>query len=157
MENKIEVLINGEIIPLRSNEDEEYLQKLARYVDKKISELSILNPAASLQERKRTLFIAINIADDYFKTLEKLELLESEQENHILEMERMLDEKKLLNSRIQRLQGELVRNQAEVQELQEELKQKQNELNEFIAAFDEQKAGEGDNIVAFSQSERKVW
>ena len=54
-------------ITLRSDESPEYLQKLASYVDQKIADLKAKNLSASVDERRRSLFIALNLADDYFK------------------------------------------------------------------------------------------
>jgi len=64
---KVDVFMSSGRITLRSDESPEYLQKLASYVDQKIADLKAKNLSASVDERRRSLFIAMNLADDYFK------------------------------------------------------------------------------------------
>ena len=65
--NTAQVLIGGKIVTLSGYETEEYFQKVASYINNKLSELSEL-PGYSRQpmETKHTL-LSLNIADDYFK------------------------------------------------------------------------------------------
>ena len=105
--NKVNVVIGGEIITLISNENEEYMQKLARYIDIKLTEIKSMKSNASINERTRTLFFAVNVADDYFKTLEKLRFLEGEHEKYILELGRMQEENYLLTEKIHEMQDRL--------------------------------------------------
>jgi cell division protein ZapA len=105
--NKVEAVIGGEIITLVSNENEDYMQKLARYIDRKLNEIRTANSNASISERKRTLFIAINIADDYFKTLDQLKRLETEHQRYVNELGRMQEENYLLTDKIHELQDHL--------------------------------------------------
>jgi len=78
MKNKINVVIDGKVISLRSDESAEHMQKVALYVDKKIAELKGKNLSAVVDERVRSILIAINLADDYFKIKDKHTVLESE-------------------------------------------------------------------------------
>ena len=76
--NSIKVLIGGKIITLSGYESEEYLQKVALYMDSKITELSNL-PGYSRQpmETKHTL-LSLNISDDYFKAKKQAEIFEQD-------------------------------------------------------------------------------
>lgn len=76
--NSIKVLIGGKIITLTGYESEEYLQKVALYMDSKITELSEL-PGYSRQpmETKHTL-LSLNISDDYFKAKKQAEIFEQD-------------------------------------------------------------------------------
>lgn len=120
--NKVEVVIGGVIITLVSDEHEDYMQKLARYIDKKLAEIQAANPNASINERTRTLLISLNVADDYFKTQEKFQKLQEHHEKFVSEMGRMQEENHLLTERIY--------------ELQDQLNQSRAELEEYIATFD---------------------
>ena len=111
MANKVNVVINGEIITLKSSEDNDYLQGLARYIDQKLDELKSHNAAVAINERIRTLLIALNVADDYHKEVAKLKTLQAEHERFIAEMGRMQEENKLLQEKLQTLQGDLARAQ----------------------------------------------
>jgi cell division protein ZapA len=105
--NKVEVVIGGEIITLVSGEHEDYMQKLARYIDRKLNEIRSANSNASINDRTRSLFIAINIADDYFKTLDQLKRLETEHQRYVNELGRMQEENYLLTDKIHDLQDSL--------------------------------------------------
>ena len=105
--NKVEAVIGGEIITLVSGENEEYMQKLARYIDRKLNEIKEMKSNASINERKRALFISINIADDYFKTLEALNQLETEHEKYVAELGRIQEENYLLKEKLREMQDRL--------------------------------------------------
>lgn len=136
--NKVEVVIGGEIITLMSGENEDYMQKLARYIDRKLNEIKSMNSSASINERTRTLFIAVNVADDYFKTLEQLRRLESAHEKYIMEMGRMQEENFLLTEKLH--------------DLQHQLNESRAELEAYIETFDHPALrDENKNVVSISQ------
>ena len=78
VKNTAKVIIGGKIITLGGYESEEYFQKVASYINKKIEELSAM-PGYSRQpmETKHTL-ISLNITDDYFKARKQAEIFEQE-------------------------------------------------------------------------------
>ncbi len=69
--NKTEVYIYGSKYTISGAESEEYMHKLSLYVDKKMREFSEVNNA--LSSGMISVLASINIADDYFKTLGKLQ------------------------------------------------------------------------------------
>ena len=90
VKNTTQVLIGGKIMTLSGYESEEYLQKVAYYINNKMTELGQL-PGYSRQslETKHTL-LDLNVADDYFKVKRQAELFEEELETEIaLKMEQM--------------------------------------------------------------------
>jgi cell division protein ZapA len=105
--NKVEVVIGNEIITLVSGENEDYMQKLARYIDRKLAEIKSMKSNASLNERMKSLFIALNIADDYYKAKEELAALQLQHERFVTELGRMQEENFLLQDKIYELQGRL--------------------------------------------------
>ena len=76
--NTTQVLIGGKIVKLSGYESEEYLQKVAAYLNHKLAELSEL-PGYNRQpvETKSTL-LSLNIADDYFKAKRQAEVFEED-------------------------------------------------------------------------------
>ena len=88
--NKLEVSICGENITLMSEENEEHMQKVALYINRKLGEIKKFNSNASINERTRALFIAVNIADDYFKTLDQLHIQTDIKNRQEKELERLL-------------------------------------------------------------------
>ena len=134
--NRVEVVIDGQIITLVSDEQEAYMQKVALYIDKKLGEIKSTKPNKPVGEHLRTLLISVNIADDYFKAVEKRQELEDVHEAYVHEMGRMQEENILLTEKLHELQAQLsyVREQyvREVGELQEE----NTRLGESIENFD---------------------
>jgi len=63
--NKIDVVIGGEIISLRSSESPEKMQRVASYVSEKMAEVKSKSVSAALDERTRQLLFLLNIAHDY--------------------------------------------------------------------------------------------
>ena len=71
VKNTAKVIIGGKIITLGGYESEEYFQKVASYINKKMDELSAM-PGYSRQpmETKHTL-ISLNITDDFEQDLQQ--------------------------------------------------------------------------------------
>lgn len=86
VKNTAKVIIGGKIITLGGYESEEYFQKVASYINKKIEELSAM-PGYSRQpmETKHTL-ISLNITDDYFKARKQAEVFEQDLQQKDQEM-----------------------------------------------------------------------
>ena len=86
VKNTAKVIIGGKIITLGGYESEEYFQKVASYINKKIEELSEM-PGYSRQpmETKHTL-ISLNITDDYFKAKKQAEIFEQDLQQKDQEM-----------------------------------------------------------------------
>ena len=76
VKNTAQVVIGGKIITLGGYESDEYFQKVASYINNKMSELSEM-PGYSRQsaETKHTL-LSLNVTDDYFKAKAQVEKLE---------------------------------------------------------------------------------
>ena len=86
VKNTAKVIIGGKIITLGGYESEEYFQKVASYINKKIEELSAM-PGYSRQpmETKHTL-LSLNITDDYFKAKKQAEIFEQDLQQKDQEM-----------------------------------------------------------------------
>ena len=124
MANKVNVVICGEVITLKSNEEEAHLHRIARYIDRKLADLMATNANASINERIRTLLIALNVGDDYFKTLDSLARCNAQHERYVQELGRMQQEYALLKEKFYELQGELSLTKAELDTLVAEIEKK---------------------------------
>ena len=116
--NTVKVLLGGKIITLSGYESEEYLQRVASYLNYKLAQLSEL-PGYNRQpvETKNTL-LSLNIADDYFKAKRQAEGFEEDSQlkdkemydlKHDLidaqiQLESMKTENDLLKEQIKRLE-----------------------------------------------------
>ena len=76
--NKTEVLIDGKIYTLSGYESEEYLQRVATYINNKLAELKKLDGYARLSQELKSILLELNVADDYFKAKNQVEIVEEE-------------------------------------------------------------------------------
>lgn len=73
-----EVIIGGKVYKLSGYEEEEYLQKVAAYINNKINEYDGMEGFRRLPGDMKATLIQLNIADDYFKAKSQAEKLERE-------------------------------------------------------------------------------
>ena len=73
-----EVIINGKVYTLSGYESEEYLQKVASYINNKINEYSKIDSFRRLPLDTQNVLLQLNVADDYFKAKKQISLLEEE-------------------------------------------------------------------------------
>ncbi len=76
--NDTEVLIGGRVYTLSGYESEEYLQKIALYINNKINEYNKIEAFRRQSNDTQSVLLHLNIADDYFKAKKQLSLLEEE-------------------------------------------------------------------------------
>lgn len=76
-----EVLIGGKVYTLSGYESEEYLQKVASFLNKKLDELSTnMEGYNHLSQEQRALIMELNLADEYFKSKERADQLDMDLE-----------------------------------------------------------------------------
>lgn len=76
--NDTEVIINGKIYTLSGYESEEYLQKVATYINNKIAEFKSVDGYRRLNADLQKTLLELNIADDYFKAKKQADAIEGE-------------------------------------------------------------------------------
>jgi cell division protein ZapA len=116
VKNDTEVVINGKVLTVSGNESAEYMQKVAAYINTKISDLNKLKSFKRQSVDKQNTLIQLNIADDYFKVKNQIELLERDlkaKENELYD-----------------LKHELIGVQMKLDETSKSLKEAKDELNE---------------------------
>lgn len=74
----VEVVIDGKVYTLSGYEGEEYLQKVAAYINNKISEYNKLEDYRHIPANMKAALLQLNIADDYFKAKAQVERLEAD-------------------------------------------------------------------------------
>ena len=114
--NYTEVLIGGKVFTLSGFESEDYLQKVSTYLNHKIEECTSSDGYRKQSAETRSVLLALNIADDYFKAKKQINLLEEEIQSK---------EKELYN-----LKHELIASQIKLENTEKNVKNLQNELNE---------------------------
>ncbi len=78
--NTVKVLIDGKIVTLSGYESEEYLQRVASYLNNKIAELGALPGYNHQPQDTKSTLLALNIADDYFKAKARADSMEEDME-----------------------------------------------------------------------------
>lgn len=94
MKNVLKVMIGGKEYTLSGYESEEYLQKIASFINVKRSELSEMEGYTHLEREHRVVLMEINLADAYYKMVEERD-----------DLQKQLDEK---NKEIFDLKHELI-------------------------------------------------
>ena len=103
-----EVVIDGKVYTLSGYEGKEYLQKVAAYINSKISEFEEIEEYRHVPVSMKNTLIQLNIADDYYKAKDQVEKLERDIENK--------------DKEIYDLKHDLISNQVKTENLQESLK-----------------------------------
>ena len=76
--NRTQVLIAGKIYTLSGYESEEYLQKVATYINNKLAELKKMEGYNHLSSDTKSILVDLNVADDYFKAKKQADNIEEE-------------------------------------------------------------------------------
>lgn len=71
-----EVIIGGKVFTLSGYESEEYLQKVASYINNKVNEYSKMDSFRRQPLDTQGVLLQLNIADDYFKAKKQISMLE---------------------------------------------------------------------------------
>ena len=103
MKNRVKVTIGGRDFTLLAAEDEQYVQKVAAHVEKGLLEMI---QSAHLSLTDAAVMTAVNIADEYFKTLESAEHLRSQMKEYLEESSKMKQELAETKRTLLRLQQE---------------------------------------------------
>lgn len=126
-----EVIIGGKVFTLSGYESEEYLQKVASYINNKVNEYNKIDSFRRQPMDTQAVLMQLNIADDYFKAKKQIATLEEElqakdKELYDLKHELISTQIKLESSeeQVKALQKEQNENAKELVRLETELKKK---------------------------------
>ena len=111
-----EVIIGGKVFTLSGYESEEYLQKVASYINNKLSEYNKVESFRRQPQDTQNVLMQLNLADDYFKAKKQISLLEEEIQSK---------EKELYN-----LKHELIASQIKLENMEKYIKGLQTEVND---------------------------
>lgn len=111
-----EVIIGGKVFTLSGYESEEYLQRVASYINNKMAEYAKVDAFKRQPLDTQSVLLQLNIADDYFKAKKQINLLEEEIQSK---------EKELYN-----LKHELIASQIKLENTEKNVKNLQNEVSE---------------------------
>ncbi len=115
-----EVLIGGKVYTLSGYEEEDYLQKVAAYINNKIAEFNSMDELRTYPADMKATLVELNIADDYFKAKALVEKYESDMEQK---------DKELYD-----LKHDLISDQVRVEALEEQVRNLENEKKDLLLA-----------------------
>ena len=111
-----EVIIGGKVFTLSGYESEEYLQKVASYINNKVNEYSKMDSFRRQPMDTQGVLLQLNIADDYFKAKKQISILE--------------EELRAKDKELYELKHELISAQIKLESSEEQVKSLQQDLNE---------------------------
>jgi cell division protein ZapA len=76
--NSVEVVIDGKVYHLGGYESEEYMQKIANFVNNKLEEVKKLESFPFQSMELQHILMYINLGDEYFKAKKKTDTLQEE-------------------------------------------------------------------------------
>ena len=115
-----QVVIGGKVYTLSGYEEEEYLQKVAAYLNNKIDEFTAMESYHTMSGDMKAILMELNVADDYFKAKSQVESLEQELEQK---------EKEIYD-----LKHDLVSGQLKIEENAKAYKELEKENKELLLA-----------------------
>lgn len=126
-----EVIIGGKVFTLSGYESEEYLQKVASYINNKLNEYNKVESFRRQPMDTQGVLLQLNIADDYFKAKRQISELEEdlqakEKELYDLKHELISTQIKLESSeeQVKELQQSQADDAKKIVQLETELKKK---------------------------------
>lgn len=124
-----EVLIGGKVFTLSGYESEEYLQKVATYINNKIAEYNKLDSFRRQPMDTQNTLLQLNMADDYFKAKKQINHLEEELDTKDKELYDLKHE--LISTQIKLENAEKSSKGAkdEIQDMQKRIMKLESELN----------------------------
>lgn len=112
----VEVIVCGKVFTLSGYESQEYLQKVASYINNKSAECNKLESFRRQPIDMQSILLQLNIADDYFKAKSRIQQLEQDIEEK---------EKDLYD-----LKHELISSQIKLENTEDSMKGLQSQINE---------------------------
>lgn len=133
-----EVLIGGKKYTISGYEEEEYLQRVASYINSKLKEFNEIDSFRRLSADMKSILTEVNIADDYFKAKEQIEKLESDCETK--------------NQDIFKFKHDLINLQVENEELKKRIESLDEEKKELLLAKTKLEASLEESLLGPSTS-----
>ena len=123
-----EVIIGGKVFTLSGYESEEYLQKVASYINNKVNEYSKVDSFRRQPLDMQSVLLQLNIADDYFKAKQQLAVLEEQLQEKEKEMYDLKHELISVQIKLENAEKSMDKLKEENKELQMKIVQLETEL-----------------------------
>lgn len=123
-----EVIIGGKVLTLSGYESEEYLQKVASYINNKLTEYGRVESFRRQPVDTQHILLELNIADDYFKAKHQISLLEEDASSKEKELYDLKHELIAAQIRLENTEKSLRSAQQEIQESSREIVRLETEM-----------------------------
>lgn len=123
-----EVIIGGKVYTLSGYEGEEYLQRVAAYINNKINEFNEMEEIRRFPVDMKATLVELNIADDYFKAKKQGDSLESDIELKDKEMYDLKHELISAQIKLENAEKELAKMKEENNDLQMQIVKLETEM-----------------------------
>ena len=127
--NTTEVIIGGKVFTLGGYESEEYLQKIASYINNKLAEFGKDENFRKQSAEIRANLMYLNVADDYFKAKNQAESIQTDSESRDRQLYDVKHELVTARLRIDTLEQEL-------EELHRQMESKEKENRHLSAELE---------------------
>ena len=132
VKNTAQVIIGGKIITLGGYESEEYFQRVAVYINNKISEFETIQGYNRQPMETKHMLLELNITDDYFKAKKQAEIFEQDLHQKDQEMYSLKHELVSLRMQIEEAQKKEKKLTEEKQALEGKVQELEKEIDELI-------------------------
>ena len=123
-----EVIIGGKVFTLSGYESEDYMQKIASYINGKITEYGKLDGFRRQPLDKQNILLQLNIADDYFKAKKQISILEEELQGKEKELYDLKHELISAQIKLENAEKELAKMKEENNDLQMQIVKLETEM-----------------------------
>ena len=107
--NDTEVIINNKRYTLSGFESEEYLQKIASFINSKINDLKQQDGYKTMDSEMKSVLLEINLADEYFKLKRQFDESEDDSDSKSNEIYSLKHEIMSLQSKLEKSNKEIER------------------------------------------------
>ena len=124
-----EVIIGGKVFTLSGNESEEYLQRVASYINNKMNEYNRVDSFKRQPMDTQNVLLQLNIADDFFKAKKQISVLEEELQSKEKELYSLKHELIAAQIKLETSEGKIKELQIESNENAKRIVRLETELN----------------------------
>ena len=151
-----EVIIGGKVYTLSGNDGEEYMQRIASYINSKISEFSKIDGFKRQSVDTQNVLLELNIADDYFKAKKELDEFKSEAEDKEKDLYDIKHDLITAQMKVKGLEENLLKLQEENTELQKKIVRLETEIRAGLKNDEAAKATAADTKETIKEAVREA-
>ena len=123
-----EVIIGGRVLTLSGYESEEYLQKVASYINNKLTEYNRVDSFRRQPAEMQHILLELNIADDYFKAKKQIDGMEEDAQAREKELYDLKHELISAQIKLENAEKELAKMKEENNDLQMQIVKLETEM-----------------------------